>query len=110
MLGVAAATALPSEVWPFKKIFLPPAPRIVPLRFQYLMWNESQAQWVVHPEQAKLLEEMGLYHPVDLSTLPSARAATYLGLSRASYPGRLTRFDILAPWPEDIPITGRIAL
>jgi hypothetical protein len=29
MLGVAAATALPSEVWPFKKIFLPMAPRIV---------------------------------------------------------------------------------
>lgn len=28
MLGVAAATALPSEVWPFKKIFLPMAPRI----------------------------------------------------------------------------------
>jgi len=24
MLGVAAATALPSEVWPFRKIFLPP--------------------------------------------------------------------------------------
>lgn len=24
ILGVAAATALPSEVWPFKKIFLPP--------------------------------------------------------------------------------------
>ena len=23
MLGVAAATALPSEVWPFRKIFLP---------------------------------------------------------------------------------------
>jgi hypothetical protein len=29
LLGVAAATALPSEVWPFKKIFLPMAPRIV---------------------------------------------------------------------------------
>jgi len=28
MLGVAAATALPSEVWPFRKIFLPPAPTI----------------------------------------------------------------------------------
>jgi hypothetical protein len=28
MLGVAAATALPSEVWPFRKIFLPPAPKI----------------------------------------------------------------------------------
>lgn len=29
MLGVAAATALPSEVWPFKKIFLPLVPRII---------------------------------------------------------------------------------
>lgn len=29
MLGVAAATALPSEVFPFRKIFLPAAPRIV---------------------------------------------------------------------------------
>jgi len=29
MLGVAAATALPSEVWPFRKIFLPPAPQVL---------------------------------------------------------------------------------
>ena len=29
MLGVAAATALPSEVWPFRKIFLPPKRSIV---------------------------------------------------------------------------------
>lgn len=29
LLGVASATALPSEVWPFRKIFLPPAPSIV---------------------------------------------------------------------------------
>ncbi len=29
MLGVAAATALPSEVWPFRKIFLPTSPVIV---------------------------------------------------------------------------------
>jgi hypothetical protein len=28
MLGVAAATALPSEIFPFRKIFLPAAPRI----------------------------------------------------------------------------------
>jgi hypothetical protein len=29
MLGVAAATALPSEIWPFRKIFLPMTPRII---------------------------------------------------------------------------------
>jgi hypothetical protein len=29
MLGVAAATALPSEVFPFRKIFLPMASRII---------------------------------------------------------------------------------
>jgi len=28
ILGVAAATALPSEVWPFRKIFLPTQPAI----------------------------------------------------------------------------------
>jgi hypothetical protein len=28
MLGVAAATALPSEVWPFRKIFLPMTPTV----------------------------------------------------------------------------------
>lgn len=28
LLGVAAATALPSEIWPFRKIFVPPAPQI----------------------------------------------------------------------------------
>ena len=32
MLGVAAATALPSEVWPFRKIFLPAQPKIVSFR------------------------------------------------------------------------------
>jgi len=28
ILGTAAATALPSEVWPFRKIFLPGAPQL----------------------------------------------------------------------------------
>ena len=30
MLGVAGATALPSEMWPFRKIFLPAGPKIIP--------------------------------------------------------------------------------
>lgn len=29
MLGVAGATALPSEMWPFRKIFLPASPKIL---------------------------------------------------------------------------------
>lgn len=28
IMGIAAATALPSEVWPFRKIFLPPTPEV----------------------------------------------------------------------------------
>ena len=43
MLGVAAATALPSEVWPFRKIFLPPAPmitRVDVLDLNY--WGQNQ--------------------------------------------------------------------
>jgi len=48
LLGVAAATALPSEVWPFRKIFLPAAPQLLmppslnleAYRYIYAMLNE----------------------------------------------------------------------
>jgi TAT (twin-arginine translocation) pathway signal sequence len=30
IIGTAAATALPSEVWPFRKIFLPTTPKLFP--------------------------------------------------------------------------------
>lgn len=44
ILGVAAATALPSEVWPFKKIFLPPAPMITRMDMLDLsQWGKIQA-------------------------------------------------------------------
>lgn len=95
MLGVAAATALPSEVWPFKKIFLPLVPRITRIDMLDLShWGQIHAtepyEMILHPEQAKLLSEIGMYHVTNLNDLPSARSATYLGLSRASYPGRLS--------------------
>lgn len=39
VLGVAAATALPSEVWPFRKIFLPPAKPIKFLEHPVIDWS-----------------------------------------------------------------------
>lgn len=66
MLGVAAATALPSEVWPFRKIFLP-----APTRFDFLdlsHWGE--------------LSGLPAWHSID--------QLNYFGLSRSEYPGRLT--------------------
>jgi hypothetical protein len=40
MLKVAAATALPSEIWPFRKIFLP-APRTIVLQENF--------SWIIDP-------------------------------------------------------------
>jgi hypothetical protein len=40
ILGVAAATALPSEVWPFRKIFLPLAPQFA-IRETFLTATEA---------------------------------------------------------------------
>jgi hypothetical protein len=81
MLGVAAATALPSEVWPFKKIFLPLAPRITRVDMLDL------SQW-----------GMAYYCP----ELPPY--GDFLGLSRSVYPGRLS----ITICPKDIPIEARI--
>jgi hypothetical protein len=40
MLGVAAATALPSEVWPFRKIFLPAQPSVRLAEYKdYSLWT-----------------------------------------------------------------------
>jgi hypothetical protein len=41
MLGVAAASALPSEVWPFRKIFLPATPAV---------WTPIHGSWVDSPQ------------------------------------------------------------
>lgn len=41
ILGTAAATALPSEVWPFRKIFLPAQPKLVYQTFQDLSFLEA---------------------------------------------------------------------
>lgn len=44
MLGVAAATALPSEIFPFRKIFLPAAPRITRVDMLDLsQWGKVEA-------------------------------------------------------------------
>lgn len=66
MLGVAAATALPSEIWPFKKIFLPPTPKI-----------SVAADW-------GFADSFGIsYYAVQTNDV------NYFGLSRSKYPGRL---------------------
>jgi hypothetical protein len=44
MLGVAAATALPSEIFPFRKIFLPMVPRITRVDMLDLpQWGKVEA-------------------------------------------------------------------
>lgn len=68
MLGVAAATALPSEVWPFRKIFLPtaiPISRVDVLDLSY--WGIGY------------MHEMG-----ELSM-------QWFGLSRSKYHGKLVK-------------------
>lgn len=70
MLGVAAATALPSEIWPFRKIFVLPAP----------------AMWIgIDPGVLTVqgLEDL-LYRP------------NVFGLMRSKYPGRLTAASAIA--------------
>jgi hypothetical protein len=94
MLGVAAATALPSEIFPFRKIFLPPAPQLwagtsIERALPDSIFTDSPYEYILHPEQAKVFRE--LYNPlIPLDEMPDARFARYLGLSRSNYPGHLS--------------------
>jgi hypothetical protein len=74
MLGVAAATVLPSEVWPFRKIFLPSYPEFGPLPdsvFKNTPLYFDSIAGIAY--MAPPLEDYG----------------RWLGLSRSAYPGRL---------------------
>lgn len=110
MLGVAAVTALPSEIWPFKKIFVPaaiPISRIDILDLRH--WGNSKIQAVELETFAReipdliyrntpfynLLKKRGAVDvgSVDLTGIPmlpvQPEIAAFSGLSRAVYPGRL---------------------
>lgn len=73
ILGVAAATALPSEVWPFRKIFLPAAPQII--------WPSE-------------ISPIGFFHNVELTYLTQMSA---LWCNRPN--ARLTNIEI-PQWEE----------
>jgi hypothetical protein len=49
MLGVAAATALPSEIWPFRKIFLPPARKIIVTQLDHSHFILEASNYVHRP-------------------------------------------------------------
>lgn len=64
LLGTAAATALPSEIWPFRKIFLPVAPQIV-----IPEWDE--------------LMPVGLFAEADMTYLAQIEAVQLEALAKA---------------------------
>ena len=81
MLGVAAATALPSEVFPFRKIFLPARRVWAGPEATVLMWNNVAQAWEMDVDQAKFVKEFWITGRV------------------FSYPGRI---DFLAPFQPEI--------
>ena len=91
MLGVAAVTALPSEVFPFKKIFLPPAKKIVTL-------NEAAVEALQLESFSKGIPDL-VYKSTsmyDFMRRHDRINREWLGLSRSTYPGRLTEAEKLS--------------
>ena len=79
MLGVAAATALPSEVWPFRKIFVMPGPTIWPIGIATINSVTMDYIFMYHDLIADLVYGPNLF-----------------GISRSKYPGRLTAMSGVA--------------
>ena len=68
MLKVAAATALPSELWPFRKIFLP-APRPIDEFHRLLLASpvvQENINWIIDPTLLPLRQGIS----ISLSQLP----------------------------------------
>lgn len=89
MSGAGTVAALPpSMVWPFRKIFLPPAPKI--FNWELLVSRDAGEDEVyfLHPDQARaLVQVMSGSHVFDY--VPDSSTHNYLNLSRSSYPGKL---------------------
>lgn len=102
MLGVAAVTALPSEVWPFKKIFLPPTPSridIIDLRFwgkkpldiaaietlELEYFSKELPDLIFRP--SPFYDLLKRNEPLLIGSAPVN--LSYAGIPRAKYPGRL---------------------
>jgi hypothetical protein len=47
----------PSMVWPFRKIFLPPAIRCGPSNVLLDPWEVSRTIWTAHPDQVRAYKE-----------------------------------------------------
>jgi hypothetical protein len=95
MLGVAAATALPSEVFPFKKIFLPtyPGRLCTPTPINEAMIHALELESFRSSIPDLIYKSTPIYNFIRMHD----RANTeWLGLSRSTYPGRLTEAEILA--------------
>ena len=78
MLGVATATALPSEIWPFRKIFIPAVPTII--------WPQGTAPGVLTVqtmEEAVTALQLDYFHDAIANLV-------YLGIPRFKYPRTVT--------------------
>lgn len=118
MLGVAAVTALPSEVWPFKKIFVPAASRVDILDMRVWEGHSVELESFLKEIPDLLFRNTSIYElmksrkTIAVTTMePAYRIPVhhlspgegFLGLSRSSYPGRLGRNLLHAPaTPENI--------
>lgn len=93
MLGVAAVTALPSEVFPFKKIFLPPAPTLIKVQESI---NDVMALEL--ETFSKAIPDL-VYNSTSMYNFMRRHDRInreWLGLSRSTYPGRLTEAEKLS--------------
>lgn len=113
MLGVAAVTALPSEIWPFRKIFVPAVSRIDILDMSLwgkkpldiaaiealemevfakaipdLVYKSTPFFDLINRTEFKLINGNIINCPMALPMPPSP--GEILGLERARYPGRLS--------------------
>jgi hypothetical protein len=86
LFGAAAAQALPSQVWPFRKIFLPP--RFAEVLPENAFTDLNSYVFYLNPEQAKAMSDvMSEVYLVPIPPVP--HAGTWAGLSRSPYPGKL---------------------
>ena len=88
MLGVAAATALPSEVFPFRKIFLPSAPKVHWMGFDWGM--ESSTVYYCSPEQFAAYKDLWVTGRGISYLQKHVPMNDFIGLARQEYPGRLS--------------------
>lgn len=105
MLGVAAATALPSEVFPFRKIFLPAAPEIIAPPLLLSSISAIELESFAHQIPDLFFNPSPFFSYISRCT-PTARGIEVHSQEVGRHFGRL-RFDLLDPFetPKDCKVT-----